>query len=210
MSLLDRLLVPLSPAAALRRAVRLTEQGNIKQAFPLLTRAALAGIAEAEYRVGRCYLEGAGVPPSRTEGARWLERAANQGYVEAQAQLATLAIHGLTASADNGPGTRLFAPTEATEPDFETSLRWARKAAAGGSADGEAVLGYILTSGPEAMRDPDEAHRCYERSAARRALSALPCRWRARRPRRNSRPRWRRTCARRRMPGCRRHSICLA
>ena len=104
MALLDRLLVPLSPAAALRRAVRLTEQGNVKQAFPLLTRAARAGIAEAEYRVGRCYLEGAGVPPSRAEGARWLERAANQGYVEAQAQLATLAIHGLTASADNGHG----------------------------------------------------------------------------------------------------------
>ena len=97
MALLDRLLAPLSPAAALRRGVRLIEQGDVKQAFPLLTRAARAGIAEAEYRVGRCYLEGAGVPPSRAEGARWLERAANQGYVEAQAQLATLAIHGLLA-----------------------------------------------------------------------------------------------------------------
>ena len=56
--------------------------------------------------------------------------------------------------------------TEASEPDFETGLRWARKAAEGGSADGQAVLGYILTSGPEPMRDLDEAHRCYERSAA--------------------------------------------
>ena len=90
MGLLDRLPVTLSSAAALRRAVRLIEQGNAKQAFPLLSRAARAGIAEAEYRVGRCYLEGVGVPPSRTEGARWLERAANQGYVDAQAQLATL------------------------------------------------------------------------------------------------------------------------
>ena len=96
MALLDRLLAPLSPAAALRRAMRLIEQGDAKQAFPLLARAARAGIAEAEFRVGRCYLEGAGVPPSRAEGARWLERAANQGYVEAQAQLATLALHGLT------------------------------------------------------------------------------------------------------------------
>ena len=80
--------------------------------------------------MGRCYLEGAGVPPSRTEGARWLERAANQGYVEAQAQLATLAIHGLTASCGHGDlAARLFAPTAATAPDFETGLRWARKAA---------------------------------------------------------------------------------
>src|SRR5215467_7894253 len=98
MALLDRLFAGMSPTAALRRGLKLTEQGDLKQAFPLLTRAARAGIAEAEFRVGRCYLEGAGVPPSRTEGARWLERAANQGYTDAQARLATLAIHGLTAS----------------------------------------------------------------------------------------------------------------
>src|ERR1700740_3350334 len=98
MSFLIRLLAPVSPTAALRRAVRLAEQGDVKNAFPLLTRAARAGIAEAEYRVGRCYLEGAGVPPSRPEAARWLERAANQGYVDAQANLAMLAIHGLLAN----------------------------------------------------------------------------------------------------------------
>src|SRR5580692_9319319 len=114
MSVLDRLSVRFSPAAALRRAVRLTEQGDVKQAFPLLTRAARAGIAEAEHRVGRCYLEGAGVPPSRSEGARWLERAANQGYVEAQAQLATLSIHGLTAGPDASVSTGLFAQAQAT------------------------------------------------------------------------------------------------
>ena len=148
--------------------MRLTEQGDVKQAFPLLTRAARAGIAEAEYRVGRCYLEGAGVPPSRTEGARWLERAANQGYVEAQAQLATLAIHGLTAGAGcQAPSDQAVRRRRRRrQPDFETGLRWARKAAEGGSADGQAVLGYILTSGPETMRDLDEAHRWYERSAA--------------------------------------------
>src|SRR5580692_6324520 len=100
MSVLDRLSVRFSPAAALRRGLKLTEQGEVKQAFPLLTRAARAGIAEAECRVGRCYLEGAGVPPSRIEGVRWLERAANQGYVEAQAQLATLSIHGLAGAPD--------------------------------------------------------------------------------------------------------------
>src|ERR1700722_20021477 len=166
MALFDWLLASTSPAAALRRGLKLTEQGDLKQAFPLLTRAARAGIAEAEHRVGRCYLEGAGVPASRTEGARWLERAANQGYVEAQAQLATLAIHGLIAHPDAGPAARLFASPENSQPDFEAGLRWARKAADGGSADGQAILGYILTSGPEATRDLDEAHRLYELSAA--------------------------------------------
>src|SRR3954451_14006279 len=115
MALLDRMMGSMSPPAALRRAVRLAEQGDVKQAFPLLTRAARAGIAEAEYRVGRCYLEGTGVPPSRMEGVRWLERAANQGYVGAQAQLATLFIHGLASAtsavpeAGSNPATNLFA-----------------------------------------------------------------------------------------------------
>ena len=213
MGLLDRLPVALSSAAALRRAVRLIDQGNAKQAFPLLSRAARAGIAEAEYRVGRCYLEGVGVPPSRTDGARWLERAANQGYVEAQTQLATLAIHGLTASADAGLSARLFAPTEAAAPDFETGLRWARKAATGGSADGQAVLGYILTSGPETMRDPDEAHSWYQRSAAagcpQGALGlALSLSRTAKTPEQQARS-WR-TCVGRRTPDCRPRSICSA
>ena len=165
MALLDRLLA-LTPTAALRRAVRLAEQKNFKRAFPLLARAARARIAEAEYRLGRSYLEGAGVPPSRTEGARWLERAAAQGYVEAQAQLATLAIHGLVTQSEDASSTRLFASQEATAPDFEAGLHWANKAAQGGSADGQAVLGYILTSGPENVRDLEDAHRWYERSAA--------------------------------------------
>src|SRR5262249_39802747 len=55
---------------------------------------------------------------------------------------------------------------EAAAPDFETGIHWARKAAAGGSADGQAVLGYILTSGPEHLRNLDEAHLWYERAAA--------------------------------------------
>ncbi len=171
MALLDRLIASTSPSAALRRAVRLTEQGDVKQAFPLLTRAARAGIAEAEYRVGRCYLEGAGVPPSLVEGVRWLERAANQGYVDAQARLATLSIHGLATSTGcsggsaAGSAANLFAANDAAEPDFESGIRWARKAAEAGSADGQAVLGYILTSGPEHLRNLDEAHQWYERSA---------------------------------------------
>ena len=68
MLVLDRLIGLASPEAALRRAVRLSEQGKVAEAFPLLTRSAKAGIADAEYRVACCYLEGAGVPSSRLEG----------------------------------------------------------------------------------------------------------------------------------------------
>jgi uncharacterized protein len=102
MALLYRLMSGTSPHAALQRAVSLTEQGNVKQAFPLLAKAARAGIAEAEYRMRRCYLEAAAVPPSRAECVRWLERAANQCYIEAQALLAILSIQGFSGAARAG------------------------------------------------------------------------------------------------------------
>ena len=95
MSLLDGMFAPFSATAALRRATKLTDRGDRRAAFPLLARAARKGIAEAEYRIGRCYLEGAGVPPSRGEGVRWLEKAATRGFVEAQALLATLCLNGM-------------------------------------------------------------------------------------------------------------------
>ncbi|HEY6432737.1 MAG TPA: tetratricopeptide repeat protein, partial [Acetobacteraceae bacterium] len=165
-----------SPRAALRRALRATERGKLPRAFHLLSRAARAGIAEAEYRVGRCYLEGAGVPPSRADGLRWLERAATHGYVEAQSLLATLLLQGLASSRHGAadpaieggtrPAARLFSSNDSDgKPDFEAAVKWARLAAEGGSADGQAVLGYILTSGPEAMRDLEAAEKWYRRSA---------------------------------------------
>src|SRR5271155_2196622 len=95
MDLTDFILSLFSTHAALRRGVRLTDKGDRRTAFPLLARAARAGIAEAEFRVGRCYLEGGGVPPSRGNGVRWVEKAAARGYVEAQALLATLCLNGM-------------------------------------------------------------------------------------------------------------------
>ena len=168
MALLDRLTSGISRAAALRRAIRLMDKGNVKAAFPLLSRAARAGLAEAEYRMGRVYLEGAGAPPSRPQAVRWLERAAGHGFVEAQALLATLCLHGMAPNlaGDAGPSVGLFASNAAAEPDFPGALKWARLAAEGGSAEGQAILGYILTSGPETLRDIPEADRWYERSAA--------------------------------------------
>ena len=162
---LDSMLALVSPGASLRRATRLAERGRMAQAFRAYARAAAAGLAEAQFHVGRCYLEGSGVPASPAEGTRWLERAAKQGFVEAQAQLAGLYVQGAgtAAAAELRPGGSLFSAVEPHEPDFATAAAWARKAAEGGSADGQSMLAYILTSGPETMRDPEEAHRWYER-----------------------------------------------
>jgi TPR repeat protein len=169
MALFDSVMSGLSPAAALRRGIRQFEQGNVKGAFVLLSRAARSGIPEAEFRVGRCYMEGTGVPPSRGDGVRWVERAATNGYVEAQALLATLCLHGMGPGfADAGPnsGAGLFGGQALAEPDYPSAAKWARRAAEGGSAEGQAVLGFILTSGPEDLRNLSEGDSWYQKSAA--------------------------------------------
>jgi uncharacterized protein len=173
MALLDKLFSGFSPAAALKRGLQLQETGDAKGAFALLSKAAKAGVPEAEFRVGRCYLEGAGVPPSRTDGVRWIERAAGNGYIEAQALIATLCLHGMgpghaQAGPQGGPGygSGLFGGQTVSEPDFVTAEKWARRAADGGSADAQAVLAYILTSGPEGLRNQAEGDAWYKKAAA--------------------------------------------
>src|SRR6201993_4915560 len=128
MLVIDRLIGLASPEAALRRAVRLSERGKAAEAFPLLTRSAKAGIAEAEYRVACCYLEGAGVPASRIEGARWLERAAEHRHIEAQTLLAGLCVHGLAGNVNGVRPERLFAEEEPVEPGFASAVKSARPA----------------------------------------------------------------------------------
>jgi hypothetical protein len=164
MSFIDRIASAGSPMAALKRAIQLDEAGEARRAFALFSRAARAGLPEAQFRVGRAYLKGSGVPVSRRDGAAWLERAAQAGWVEAQTLLATLYLYGLAGrkqkSALGGP---LFARAGAAadEPDYPEALRWARMGAEGGSPEAQALLGYILTSGPEEMRNLAEADTWY-------------------------------------------------
>src|SRR5260370_42434757 len=87
---LERVQAIFSPTVALRRGATLMAAGKPGPAFQLYARAGRTGLAEAEYRVGRCYLDGVGVPPNRAEGIRWLELAARHGHVEAQSQLAVI------------------------------------------------------------------------------------------------------------------------
>jgi uncharacterized protein len=172
MVFLNRFISRASPETALRRAVQLTSEGRFEEAFPLLSLAAKAGMADAEYLVARSYLEGSGVPVAKAEGVRWLRRAASHGYIEAQLLLGVLCLRGLAGIANsNGNASapradRLFAVDEPTDPDFAAAAEWALQAAKADSARGQALLGYILSYGPESLRDPDAAHGWYERSAA--------------------------------------------
>jgi TPR repeat protein len=126
--------------------------------------------ADAAYHVGRCYIEGKVVPVSFAYAAQWLQRAASRGHREAQALFAELLLHGRAHStdADTSPQVRggLFASNQVGEPDFSGALVWSRRAAEAGSADGQALLAYLLTRGPDTLRDLDAGRNWYERAAA--------------------------------------------
>ena len=164
---LDSVQAAFSPTARVRRGGALMAAGKSRSAFRHYARAGRVGFAEAEYRVGRCYIEGAGVPASRPEGIRWLQRAAHHGHLEAQALLAVSYLHGAAAEPTSDPpsAVRLFSTAEMAEPDYVAAIRWARTAAERGSGEAQALVAFILTSGPLDMRDLDQADLWYERSA---------------------------------------------
>ena len=143
---LERVQAVFSPTAALRRGATLMAAGKSGPAFQLYARAGRTGLAEAEYRVGRCYLDGVGVPPSRAEGIRWLERAADHGHVEAQSQLAIIYLHGTAGAPDPKSAASLFDVGDIADPDYVTAMRRARMAAEARSGEAQAVLAFILGS----------------------------------------------------------------
>jgi uncharacterized protein len=163
---LERVQAVFSPAAALRRGAALMAAGKPRPAFQLYARAGRSGLAEAEYRVGRCYLDGVGVPASRTEGIRWLERAAHRGHIEAQSRLAVFYLLGTAGEPDPKNASHASDVSNLGGPDYATAMRRARVAAEAGSAETQALSAFILSSGPPDLRDLDQADLWYERSAA--------------------------------------------
>jgi TPR repeat protein len=131
--LLERVQAVCSPLAALECGATLMAAGKLGRAY---TSAGRTGLAEAEYRVGRCYLDGLGVPLDRTVGIRWLERAAHHGHVEAQSQLAAISLDDTAGESDSKDASRSFDTSDIGDPDFATPMRRARIAA--GTSSGEA------------------------------------------------------------------------
>ena len=79
------------------------------------------------------------------------------------------------------PATGLFANAGRTNPDYESALKWARAAAEAGASDAQALLGYILTAGPETIRDlwmqRTAGTNAQPPLAARKGHWAMPCLW---------------------------------
>jgi uncharacterized protein len=152
------------PAAQLAYGHVLVEDGEHRRAFHQFARAARHGLPAAQFRLGRCYLLGLGTTSSPDAALRWLTCAAEGGDVDAQALLASLALQGIGADAE---GELLEAPSRfaGRPPNYQEVMKWGERAAEGGSADAQALLGYVLTSGPDELRDLPRAARYYRAAA---------------------------------------------
>ena len=85
--------------------------------------AAEQGDATAQYRLGRIYHFGKGMPKDYAEAMRWYSKAAEQGYAIAQYNV------GLMHAAGQG-----------VPVDYAESVKWFRKAAEQGNADAQSIL----------------------------------------------------------------------
>jgi uncharacterized protein len=152
------------PTARLAYARVLAADGHHRGALQQFARAARRGLPAAQFRLGRCYLLGLGAPSCLDAALRWLTRAAEGDDVEAQALLASLALQGITINLEGG--LLEAASCYAGRPsDYPEALKWGQLAAAGGSAEAQAMLGYILTSGPDDLRDVARGAHYYQAAA---------------------------------------------
>jgi len=71
---------------------------NLAEAARWATKSAELGVAEAQYFLGRLYLNGEGVSADKTQAVQWLTKAAEQGYAEAQFTLGCLYNSGFGAN----------------------------------------------------------------------------------------------------------------
>jgi len=110
--------------------------------------AAAGGDAAAQFRLGRAYTSGHGVPLDRSAAASWFRKAAEQGNADGEAAL----------------GIALLTAEGVTEDDAQ-ALVWLRKAADQGNALAEVELGYVYDAGKGAPRDLAKSGEWYGKAA---------------------------------------------
>ena len=104
-----------------------------------MRKAAVQGVAEAQYNLGVCYSEGDGVKQDQREGASWYRKAAVQGVAAAQYYLGMCYLEG------NG-----------VAQDKQKAVVWFRKAAVQGHAVAQFYLGVWYLEGDGVAQDVEE------------------------------------------------------
>jgi len=146
-------------------------------------KAAEQGNAKAQYNLGVCYSDGAGVAKDAAEAVKWYRRAAEQGYAPAQHKLGenynkgsgvdkdtAKAIEWLRKGAEQGDAKAQFSlgcyyNDEGATKDNVQAVKWFRKSAEQGNADAQGSLGLCYYSGSGVAKNEEEAVKWLRKSA---------------------------------------------
>ena len=142
-----------------------------------------SGDADAQYELGKMYMDGDGVPRDYDEAVRWFRRAADQGHAGGQNGLGWAHSYGKGVSQDYKKAAKLYRLAadqgfakaqhnvgvtyrngEGVTQDFTEAVRWFRLAADQGYADAQAMLGSVCMR-KGILANNEEARKWYQLAA---------------------------------------------
>ena len=115
-----------------------------------LHRAAIQGLAEAQYDLGMCYAKGDGVGKNAVQAVVWYRKAAAQDLPDAAGELGNCYLEG-----------------EGVPTDIPEGLKWTRKAADLGFGPAQNALGLCYSKGRGVPKDYVEAYKWFNLAAGK-------------------------------------------
>lgn len=168
------------------RGSELFDQGNWKEAIPLILEAANMGNADAQNHLGVDYRLGEGVTKDPQKGIAWYRKAVAQNHPKAQTNLALIYKKGVDLPQDLDEAFRLFSLAaeqgfvkaqtnlgilyeygEGVAQDYTKAAMWYQKAAEQDFASAQYSLGCLYSQGLGVTLDFVEAKRLWEAAAAK-------------------------------------------
>lgn len=110
------------------------------ESLDAISKSAERGDADAQFKLGRMFYLGKGMPQDYAEAARWYRKAADQGHADAQCYLGSL-----------------YAVGQGVAQDYTEAHRWFRKAANQGQVEAQKTLSYMYDKGLGVPQDRAEA-----------------------------------------------------
>jgi TPR repeat protein len=159
---------------------------NLPEAHTLLKSAAEAGHAEAQGAYGFILTRGLGVPLDEKAGFEWIKKSADAGVVSSQLNLGIMTLRGQGTEQDTAAGLALiqraaeqghldaearlaeayyFGENGLVPRSSEKAAPWALKAADGGSAWAQNLVGNMKEHGLGLSRDPAGAIAFFRKAA---------------------------------------------
>ena len=158
---------------------------NVPDAEKMYGKKARKGKADAQYNLGKCYLEGRqGLIQDYSEAIKWFTKAAKQGNANAQYELGCCYKNGIGTEQDYEEATNWLRKAaeqghsgaqnslghnyfygKGVEQDFDEALKWFRKGAEQGNPNAQHWVGYCYETGSGVEKDLTEARRWLKKAA---------------------------------------------